>query len=210
MSIANYTDLQSAVADYLARSDLAVRIPDFITLAEDRIARKMRVRDMEASATVTLTNGSGPVPTDYLEWVTATWNGARPVDLRYFEPDSEEWRIRYRPNGDPTMFSILAGQLMIRPVVAGNVTLVYYQKIPALAAANTNWLLTKYPAIYVNYSLAEAYMFLKDENRGAAFLSLGDNGINDALDDSDSNKLARRPSREAETQDIDRSKAVNP
>src|SRR5882672_139887 len=37
MSILTYTDLQSAIGNWLARSDLSANIPDFITLAEQRI-----------------------------------------------------------------------------------------------------------------------------------------------------------------------------
>jgi len=37
MSIATYSELQTAVADWMHRTDLTAKIPDFITLAESRI-----------------------------------------------------------------------------------------------------------------------------------------------------------------------------
>lgn len=202
MAISTFNELKSAIADYLARNDLTSQIVDFIALAEGRLNRKLRTHDMEASATVTMTSGSGPLPSDYLEWISATWVGVRTHDLRYVEPDSEEWRFRYRPNGDPAMFSIIASTLKLRPVITGDVTLAYYQKIPALATNSTNWLLTRAPDLYLNYSLAEAYILTKDEERALAYLALAERGLDGATKDGDSNKIERRPSRNAEVQNI--------
>lgn len=202
MSISTYTELQAAVASYLARSDLTANIPDFITLAESRFNRELRTHDMETSATVTMTAGSGSLPTGYLEWISATWGGAsRNGDLRYMSPDSEEWRFRYRPNGDPTMFTILAGMIKLRPVATGNITLVYYSTVPALASNSTNWLLTRAPDLYLYTALAESYIFTKNPEGATAMLQLADVAMGKAIVDGDSNKLARRPTKGAETQD---------
>ena len=46
MSIINYTDLQSQIADFLNRDDL-VGDPDFITLAEADMNRRLRHWRME-------------------------------------------------------------------------------------------------------------------------------------------------------------------
>lgn len=203
MAIATYAELQSAVGDWLARSDLSASIPDFIKLAESRMNRILRTRDMEASATVTMTTGSGPLPSDYLEWIEVIHNGTRAPVLRYVEPDSEEWRFRYRPGGDPTMFAILAGTLKIKPVPAtGDCTLTYYQSIPALASNSTNWLLTRAPDLYLNYSLAEAYIFIKQYDRAKDFMALAEQETQKTTMDGDSNKQARRPSRKVDVEDI--------
>ena len=60
MAISTYTELQSAVANWLARSDLTSRITEFIALAESRIhygsahpvmpSRPLRIRTMETRA----------------------------------------------------------------------------------------------------------------------------------------------------------------
>jgi hypothetical protein len=54
VSLTNYGELKTAVANWLKRGDLTSRIPEFIALAEDRINKKLRVRAMEASATLVL------------------------------------------------------------------------------------------------------------------------------------------------------------
>jgi hypothetical protein len=192
MSITNYTTLQAAIADYVARSDLTASIPDFIALAEARFNRVLRVRDMEALSSLTLTTGAATLPTDYIEWLSAQWVGTRTQDLRYVEPDSEDWRRRYRPNGDPQLFTIMAGKVIIRPITTGSLAFYYYQKIPALATASTNWLLTKSPDLYLYTALSEAMQYVKDDARRDAYTAIATNALTALIGEADSNKLARR------------------
>lgn len=193
MAIANYTDLQSAVADYLARADLTTRIPDFITLAEAHFNRELRTLEMLNAATPTLSSGTALLPTDFLEWQIVNWSGVRTRDLKYVEPDSEQWRFRYRPNGDPSMFTLLPTAIIIRPIATGTLTVVYYQKIPPLASNTTNWLLTKCPDLYVYRSLAEAYIYQKNDKLSGEFIALANAEVQKAIGAADTNKLSLRP-----------------
>ena len=54
MAIATYSDLQSLVANYLARDDLSTQIVDFIKLAEVRIRRDLRLREMLTTSDLTI------------------------------------------------------------------------------------------------------------------------------------------------------------
>jgi hypothetical protein len=69
MSISTYAELQTAVANFLARSDLTAQIPDFIALAEGRMSRELETRSQEKRATATLTTGDEfiALPTDMRE-----------------------------------------------------------------------------------------------------------------------------------------------
>jgi hypothetical protein len=55
MSFTTYAELQTTIAGYLARSDLTTQIPDFIRLAEIRLRRDLRIRQMLTSTTITYT-----------------------------------------------------------------------------------------------------------------------------------------------------------
>ena len=46
-----YATLQATIASYLARTDLTVQIPEFIRLAENRLVRDLRIRQMIKVAT---------------------------------------------------------------------------------------------------------------------------------------------------------------
>lgn len=63
MAIANYGDLKTAIANFLSRDDLTSRIPEFISLGEDRVAQDLRVRAMEATVDLVLgkVNSGGTV-----------------------------------------------------------------------------------------------------------------------------------------------------
>ena len=51
MAIGTFAQLKTATANWLDRSDLTDRIPEFITLAEARFNRVLRIRDMETVST---------------------------------------------------------------------------------------------------------------------------------------------------------------
>jgi len=175
MAITTYSELQTAIADFIARSDLSAVIPNFIALAESRLSRAVRAQEMQASTLNALLDGAIELPTDYQEWLSCRWIGTRTQDLAFVEPDSPEWRFRYRPNGDPQMFTIMAGNLEIRPSSTGNIKLYYYKTLTseALADNNTsNWLLAKCPDMYLYTSIAEYHLYMKDDARAAQFLVL--------------------------------------
>jgi hypothetical protein len=54
MAIGQFSELKTAIANWLERGDLTSRIPEFVQLAEDRIGRELRVRAMEASTNIVL------------------------------------------------------------------------------------------------------------------------------------------------------------
>jgi hypothetical protein len=67
MSLATYDDLKLAAANWLNREDLTGAIPDYITLAEARINDRLRVAQMETTATAFLHGRSGGASPDFIE-----------------------------------------------------------------------------------------------------------------------------------------------
>jgi hypothetical protein len=57
MAFTNYTSFVTVVGNYLARSDLSAQIPDFITMAQHRMTRDLRVTEMLKVATTATTDG---------------------------------------------------------------------------------------------------------------------------------------------------------
>jgi hypothetical protein len=207
MPITTFTELQQAIEDYLVRSntELNGRTADFIALFEGHLNRTLRVADMMATAgpaftqNIGLSAGAGALPGDCLEWLQLSWSdGTRSCDLRYVEPNSEEWRFRYRPFGDPSLFTIVNATFYLRPYRPGVLTFFYYKAIPALATNATNWLLQRSPDVYLNGSLAEAYRYLKDDARANDLMALVNADLAVLTGERDTNKVARRPPRQAE------------
>lgn len=62
--ITDYATLQSAIGDWVARSDLAPVIPDFIRFAETRLSRDLKVRQMQVLVSGTATGLIIDLPSD--------------------------------------------------------------------------------------------------------------------------------------------------
>lgn len=166
MALANYSDLKSAVADWLVRSDLTSRIPDFIALAEARINRELRVREMIATETGTVSSQTLAIPSDFVEALRFTLDTASDIPLEYRPFEDAERRNAGNSSGQPAMFAVVGSEFRLYPTPDSDYTytLDFYQRVPALSDTNTtNWLLTKAPDLYLFGALAEAAPFLLDE-----------------------------------------------
>ena len=173
MSISTYSGLQAAVADYLNRADLTSVIPTFISLAEAKLNRELRVRDMITRATATTSNEFVAVPSDFLEnyslELDMTNLGPQPP-LNYIGPLEAKILKANEATGKVRYYTIIDGsfELLPKPGSDTTVILTYYQKIPTLSdTQTTNWLLTKSPDLYLYSTLLEAMPYLKDEQRVA-------------------------------------------
>lgn len=161
MALSTYGELKTAVANWMTRSDLGAVIPDFISLAETKVSRVLRVSEMETAADLTSTSGVATLPTDYAGWrsVKVAPYGA----LDYVEPN---WAADEYPTGAGACvkyFTIVGNSLNTFPSFTGSVSLGYYAKVPNLSeAVPTNWLLTKAPDIYLFMALAEGFSYMND------------------------------------------------
>jgi len=88
MAITTYSELKTAIANFLARDDLTSVIPDFISLAEGRLSRELETRSQEKRATATLTVGDEytALPTDLRELRMVKLNGDPEQVLEYMSP----------------------------------------------------------------------------------------------------------------------------
>ena len=175
MSISTYTELKTAVAAFLARSDLDSQIPNFIQLAESRMSRELETRDQEKRATATLTSGDEYIalPLDLREVRSITLDTNPKTVLTYYSPTSLDSTYSSGGSGKPLGFSIVGGEMKLRPIPDSSYTaeIIYVGGLSALSDSNlTNVVLTRHPDAYLYGSLAEAYAFLLDETRAAQYM----------------------------------------
>lgn len=181
MALANYSDLKAGVAAWLmGRDDLTAVIPDFITLAESRINRVLRVREMEATTTLTPASNVCTLPSDFIEarHVYANASSTKCV----LEPVTPDYAVsNYQTNvagSVPLFYTIVGSSLTAYPLSDSTITLTYYKKVPALSdSAATNWLLTKAPEVYLYGALSEAAPYLEDDARLQTWLALFQAGV---------------------------------
>lgn len=165
MALSTYAELQTAIASWAwnaGNADFEPVIPDMVALLESRLNRELRVGDMEATATIALTDGAGTLPADYLEYRRVVANVSPLSVLKMATPEFATGRYPDNPAAYPQYFSIIGSTIKTYPTSTGDLSLTYYQKIPPLATNSTNWLLTKAPDVYLFGALIEAADFMRD------------------------------------------------
>lgn len=185
MAFANYSDLRSSISTWLARDDLTERIPDFIALAEAGFNRRFRVREMEQRArTTTTTEVFYDWPPDLLEVRYIKIVADTPVLLTYLSPEQIE-EIRTEQDQTPKFWSDIQSKLRVAPVPMAGLTIEidYFKKL-GLATDTNNWLLNRYPDIYLYGSLVQAEPYLMNDARVVTWKSLLMEGVSQ-LDDQD-------------------------
>jgi hypothetical protein len=165
MTIANYGELKSDVSDMLFHQRLVARYPLYVKMFETDANTQLRVRQMEAVATLTTSGGEVALPADYLVWRSLRPR-LSPSSGPTFSPpfdDVDYVHPAYLPPvglGFDNLFTIENGKIKMRPVDdrAGAWELHYYQKIPTIVGSDgsSNWLLTEYPNAYLFGVMVEA------------------------------------------------------
>ena len=173
MSISTYAELKTAVANFLARTDLDDQIPNFIQLAEARMSRDLETREQEKRATATLAASDEYValPTDLREIREVKLNTSPVKVLTYFSPSSLDQQYSASTGGKPVGYSVVGRELKVRPIPDSSYTaeIVYIATLPAISDSSTPTLFTRSPDIYLYGALAEAYAYLLDEQRAAQY-----------------------------------------
>lgn len=171
MSISNYTELKTAVDNWLDRTDLTDRVPEFIALGEARIYRNLRVRGMEARDTSTTIVGGTQyytLPTDFIEARNVQINTNPVRVLKYLTPEQMDVEYPYTYTGQPIAYTIIGEEIQLGPVPAqgGTLEIAYYKRLAALSDSNlTNWLTSNAPDLLLYGSLIEAEAFLVNDPR---------------------------------------------
>lgn len=194
----DYAGLKASVANWSARSDTATvdEISNFILFAEDSFNHGMpergiaplRVREMIKTATITMTNGAGSLPVDYIQYITARSMSSTPRSLSYATGSYTDYAYADDAAGLSSVFSIAGvSGINVFPSSGSDVNLSYYAKIPTLSdTTTTNWLLAKMPALYLHGALMHLGIFDRDNEliqRSQALVASMIDGLNmtDAL-----------------------------
>lgn len=192
--LANYSELQTAIADHLHRDDLVSIIPTFIKLFESRVNRNLRLSQQETIASLTLTGGSDTVtlPTDNLEVISASLVYPDGYIAELLPLNAKTFDAGQSFTGVPRYYNIRSGALLVDALADQAYTVrIRYLKRWDLATDLTNWLLTYCPDAYLYGSLAAASAYIDDDARLPLWQSLAVDAVSEAntLD----NRLRNQP-----------------
>lgn len=198
MALANYSDLKATVANYLGRSDLTNQIVDFISLAEIRLSRELRIREMVTTATVTCTPGSPTIslPSDFLEIRDIYVVGSPRMPITYVSPSMLSRDTRADDSGKPVFYTVYNKIAELSPAPDSNyqIKVMYYSKPEALSDSNpTNAFMTVCPDALLFASLAEAEPYLMNDARVQTWAALYDRALAAIADSDESSEYAGVP-----------------
>lgn len=188
--IGTYAQLITECQDWLfGRADIAAKVPSFVRLAEAKLNRTLKCRQMEQRSTADV-----DLATDEPEFITlpGDFHSMRKVRLSSavgkprlkFATGAQMDDLReQRCNaaGTPIWFTIAGEEMELCPTPASAFTIemTYRKYLPALTDDNQqNWLLDMAPDAYLYGTLMEAAPYLHEDERIQVWAS----GVQGAVD----------------------------
>jgi hypothetical protein len=179
MALSNYTDLKANIADYLARTDLTSVIPTFISLAETRLGRDVRLMEMLTQQNIAVTNAVATMPSNFLQLREIHFEGNPNITLEYQAPDLFYRNMLQNSANEPYYYTFIDNTIVFAPTgTPANVSMLYFAQPTALSDSNlTNAFTSVCMDALLYASLAEASIYLMDDARLQTWSPLYDRAI---------------------------------
>jgi len=167
VAITTYAELQTAIADWLDRSDLTSKIPDFITLAEYKLFRDLRLSEWEQRATADTVAGSSHIarPANSDGILSIKLNTDPVQHLTYESLQYINGRYLGSSSGKPTVYCVTGNEIRLAPTPDSvyEIEITYSKPPEALSDVNTtNWFTENAPDLLLYASLLEATPYIRD------------------------------------------------
>lgn len=182
MSLADYDTLIQSISTWSKRPDLSSVFPDFVTLTEKRINKRLQLRENELRST-NIPNTDDrfiSLPSGFVEMRTIRIiDGTYFYDMKFKTPAA----ISILPQpGRPYFYTINSKiEFDRKPNKAYTVELTYYVNLTPLSEDNTtNNVLTSYPELYLYGSLAELHRYARDEETANYYDGVFNASLHDA------------------------------
>lgn len=183
--MSTYAQLQADFSGWAKRSDLDAQISTFVALFEAKAGRKLRTRLMESSFSGTIAAGLIALPADFSAF-KALWP-ANYEDSPLMARTLETVVSQDRDSGIPSMYAVDGAN--VRFDGSGDVSGVYYAKIPSLSANGTNWLCTAAYDAYLFGALAEGSLYALDPQLAQVYAARSDMILNEIMRDDQRQKF---------------------
>jgi hypothetical protein len=179
MALANYTDLKTAVTNWMAKSSLSGQAADFITLAEAALNRELN--PVESDTTLTGTNGSRTIS-------ISAYSVVEPIALFLAETGRDEVELTKKQDGT-FPYSVISGRPRYWSIDGTNIDFdcplsgAYPFRFRARTrfalsdAAPTNWLLTNHPDVYLAATLLWSGLYTRNNPIMQNFAAILTEGI---------------------------------
>lgn len=196
--VTTYSGLVTTVGNWLNRSDLGEKIPDFIQLLEARLNRILRAPEMEEEATLPTDAAALDLPVDLRQIRNVYLDTDPRAELHPVSLGTLRTQYADQTTGKPEVYAVSGAQMLLGPAPDDEYDLIltYYEEIPALSAANeTNWLIVAHPDIYLYGTLVMAEAFLWNDERLPLWKSAWDESLGELVHQGNSKRFGAAPIR---------------
>ncbi len=137
-------------------------------LAESRINRDIRVSDMEKELSGDMDDFDIELPSDYRQIKSVIVDGQY---LQYLSPP-------LGLQGEHCGYTQIGNKLRLFIQGGNQYRIIYYASVPSLSDdVQENWLLSKYPEVYLYATLLESAPYIKDDARAQTWAMAYQNAI---------------------------------
>jgi hypothetical protein len=163
MPFSTWTELKAKVASDYKRDDLTAEIVDAIALAEAEMQVECKLVEFETDSSISITAGSGPLPTGFLGMRAAYWDGNLKTPLKYVTPDRFD-SLRNNSGDTPAFYTISGSTIRVNEGATGTVKAVSNVRFTPLSVSTaTNDILTNFPNAYLYGSLKHLAIVTQDD-----------------------------------------------
>lgn len=182
-AFADFIDLQTAVVEHVRNPSIADVFPRLVKLAEVGFNRRLRCREQISTATVTISGGSGALPTDMAE-IIGVYDVA---GVEYIAQPLQAVKVSQGRG----YYAISSGNIVTRN--DEDLTVEYYANVPTItdSLTDSNWLLQKHPGLYLYGVGLEAAKYLRDVETAQATSALLDMEYTAAAAQDDQDRYSR-------------------
>jgi hypothetical protein len=161
-AFADYIDLRLAVSEHVSNRNISDVLNRLTLSAESMLNSKVRHRKMLTDAALVFTAGRATLPTDFLEMELL--QDAHGVRLK----QTDLTRFKQYGSGDD-WYAVDDGDVLANSR-GDTLNCTYYAALPTLTTSFTtsNWLLARYPDVYLYAVGLEAAKFLRDAELASA------------------------------------------
>ena len=179
-AFADFLDLRTAVIEHVRDASISDVFPRLVAMAESRLNRTLRMREQIVSGTITMVNGRADLPANFAEIIGL-------YDLNGGEYPQQ---ATHQQGG---YFYSIQGAEIVAPRIVGPLRLDFYAMLPPLgdSLTTTNWLLARYPDVYLYAAAFEAAKYLREAELAAATKLLLDDALSTAKGDDEASRYSR-------------------
>jgi len=176
----DFLDLRTAVIELVGNPGIADVFPRLVAMAESKLNRMLRMREQIVGGTVTMVSGRAPLPDNYAEIIGL------------YAPNGAEYVQQSAQHKHGYWYSIQGGEI-VASCIAGTLQIDFYATLPPIGTSidATNWLLAKYPDVYLYAVGFEAAKYTRDAELASQTKGLMDGAVASAQADDSTARYSR-------------------